>query len=165
MHGEHREFEGASLYKLWIIATVFDQIEQGNLDKDDVLAQDIQVLNRKFGIASESAEFTEGMVSMSVDEALTQMITISHNYAALLLSEKVKLSTVVAWLADHGFTESHIGTDGSAPTTTAYDIARFFEKLQAEELANKEHTDSMIELLKQQRLNNKLPVHLPFLGA
>ncbi len=155
---EHRSFEAASLYKLWVMATVIDRIEHGQLTLSQQLRQDVAVLNEKFNISSESAELTVGTVSFSVADALDRMITVSHNYAALLLSERVKLSAVRQWLADHAFTESVVG---EPPTTTPYDIALFFEKLYNGKLAGETQTKQMIDMLKRQTLNNKLPKDLP----
>jgi beta-lactamase class A len=156
--GEHRVFDAGSLYKLWIMATVFDQINKGLLTEDQILSQDIAVLNGKFNIADEAAEQTEGTITLSVKEALNKMITISDNYAALLLSEKVKLSVVRSYLADHGFTESVLG---EPPTTTPYETAVFFEKLYRGELADAVSTAKMLDLLKLQQINTKLPKYIP----
>jgi beta-lactamase class A len=158
---EHKKFETGSLYKLWTMAVVYEQIEKGNLTKDQKLSQDIATLNQKFGIAPEDAELTTGAISQTVELALNQMITISHNYSALLLTEKIKLSSVANFLKDNGFKESAVGTNNEAPTSTVYDIALFLEKLYRLELANEENTKEMIELLKKQQKNNKLPKYLP----
>lgn len=160
-YNDNKTFQSGSLYKLWTMATVFNQIESENLKEDEKLSQGIAVLNRKFSISPENAEQTSGTITLTVKEALNQMITISHNYAALLLTEKVKLSTVSKWLEEKKFTNSKVGTDGSAPETTALDMALFMERLYRGELANSDSTTKMIELLKAQQLNNKLPLYLP----
>jgi beta-lactamase class A len=158
---ENKVFEAGSLYKLWTMAAVYKQIEAGNLDPEDELSQGIAVLNRKFGIDPALAEQTKGTITLTVDSALNQMITISHNYAALLLTEKVGLSKVAAFLDEKGFKNSKVGTDGSAPVTTPLDIALYFEKLQRGELGSTDSTAKMIDLLKKQKLNNKIPKNLP----
>ncbi len=158
---EHTSFDAASLYKLWIMAVAYNQIESGRLKKEQTLSQDVKVLNEKFDIASEAAEMTEGKVTLTVSEALEKMITISDNYAALLLAEKVRLSTVKDYLKDKGFNESTVDTNGSTPKTTASDIALFFEKLYTGQLGNADSTESMLSLLRNQRLNNKIPKNLP----
>lgn len=158
---EHKVFETGSLYKIWILATAFDQIEKGGLAEDEILSQDISILNEKFDISSESAETTEGKITLSVKAAMEQMITISQNYSALVLTEKLKLSSVAAFLTENGFRESTVGTDGSQPTVTPADMALFFEKLYKGELADEESTEKMLGLLKRQRLNDKLPKYLP----
>lgn len=158
---ENKIFEAGSLYKLWTMAAVFKQLEQGELKEDQKLSQGIAVLNRKFAIDPELAEQTQGTITLTVNEALNQMITISHNYAALLLTEKIGLSKVAAFLGEEGFNNSKVGTDGSAPAAIPLDIALFFEKLYKGELGNADSTSKMLELLKSQKLNNKLPKNLP----
>lgn len=158
---EHKSFKTGSLYKLWIMAVVYDQIQKGVLTEDQILSADIRTLNQKFDIDPDLAELTDGSITLSVQSALNQMITISHNYAALLLTEKVKLSTIATFLSQNGFKQSSVGTDGSNPTSTASDIGLFFEKLYRGELANAKYTKEMIDLLKNQHLNNKLPKYLP----
>ncbi len=158
---EHEFFEAGSLYKLWVMATVFQKIQRGELKEDDILTEDIQVLNEKFNIDSNTAELTEGRITLSVAGALKQMVTISHNYAALLLAEKVGLSSVDKFLKDNNFSESRIGTNGESPFTSASDISLFFEKLYKGQLADEQYTKEMIDLLKNQQLNDKLPKYLP----
>lgn len=160
-YNENLAYEAGSLYKLWTMAAVFNLLESGELDEDQKLSQSIAVLNRKFGIDPANAEQTTGTITLTVKEALNQMITISHNYAALLLTEKIKLSTVSKWLEANKFANSKVGSDGSAPQTTALDIALFLEKLYRAELGSDENTNKMLELLKAQKLNNKLPLYLP----
>jgi len=155
---DHRIFEPGSLYKLWVMAEVFSQIQNGEIEEDEILSDNIAVLNSKFDIDPTVAELTDGTITLSVKDALEQMITISHNYAAYLLTDRVKLSNVAKFLDQHKFSESRVG---EPPETTAYDIALFFEELYKGELGNVETTQKMIDLLKRQTLNGKLPKYLP----
>lgn len=154
----HRVFEPGSLYKVWLMEVVFNQIQNGKLTEDETLSQDVQVLNREFDIDANNAELTDGTITLNVKDALEQMITISHNTAALLLTEKVQLSSIENFLVQNNLDESAIG---EPPRTTAFDMALFFEKLYAGQLANADNTKEMIDLLKRQTLNNKLPKYLP----
>lgn len=161
LRNEHRKFDSASLYKLWVMGSVFEQINAGKLGEAQKLEEDVSVLNEKFHIASESAELTEGTVEFSVSDALEKMITISDNYAALLLTAKIRLSTVASYLEAHGFRESRVSRGDENPVTTASDIALFYEKLYRNQLAETEYTEKMLALLRGQRLNEKLPKDLP----
>ncbi|MBI2442456.1 MAG: serine hydrolase [Candidatus Levybacteria bacterium] len=158
---EHTSFDAASLYKLWVMAVVYEQISTNRLREDQKLKEDVVTLNEKFDIASESAELTEGEIELTVEEALEKMITVSDNYAAFLLVAKVRLATIASFLKTNGFLESKVGTSGGSPVSTASDIALFFEKLYRGQLGTTEATEKMIALLKRQRLNGKLPKHLP----
>lgn len=143
---DHKAFETGSLYKLWIMVTAFKQIQEGKLTTEEVLSEDVNTL---------------GIVTMIVDDALNQMITISHNPAALLLTKKIKLSTVAIFLKENEFKESSLGISGGSPKSTSSDIALFYEKLYTGKFANKEYTDKMINILKNQKLKNGLPKYLP----
>lgn len=155
---EHKTYDSGSLYKLWVMGETMHQIEQGSIMGEDILSSSIPELNRIFEIDPANAELTTGGITMTVNQALNQMITISHNYAAMLLTQKVKLSSVREWLSQNGFTESSVGGD---PKTTASDMVAFFDKLQSGKLGNTESTEKMLTLLKNQKLNKKLPADLP----
>lgn len=160
-YNEHKIFESASLYKLFVMATVFQKIQNGNLSQNDIVSQKIPILNKKFRISSESAELKEGDITLPINSALTRMITVSDNYSALLLAEKVKLSQIASFLEQTGLTESRVGTKGESPATSVHDMTIFFQKLYNNELATKALSQEMLMLLKNQRLNGKLPKYLP----
>jgi len=147
-YNEHIKYESASLYKLWVMAETFEQIKSGKLKEDDILSG---------RIASQSAQPSAGAVALSVSNALNKMITVSDNYAALLLSSRIGLPKVASFLKTNGFKESNIGSGGNYPMTTAYDTAVFFEKLYSGKLINREYSDKMLKLLKAQKVNNKIP--------
>ena len=155
----HKAYKTGSLYKLWIMAAVFEQIQNGILTGDETLTGDIESINEMFNIDTKFRELTTGTLNFTVNSALLQMITISHNYASLLLSEKAGLPNIKLFLEKYGFKESRI--TAAAPTSTPSDIALFLEKLYKGELANEEHTNKMVKLLKAQKLNDKLPKYLP----
>ncbi len=153
-----RIFEVGSLYKLWVMATVFDQIEKGKLSMDDKLSGNIADLNNFFGISEEEAELTTGTINTTVAGALEQMITISHNYAAMLLLQKVSAPTVRTLLSDNGFTVSNIS---NPPRSSADEIAQFLEKMYLLKLVSPQASFDMLAILKRQTFNEGLPKYLP----
>lgn len=161
LFNEQKVYDAGSLYKLWIMAETYRQIKTDKLNEEDMLKQKIEALNEKFKISSESAEKKDGEIELSVNDATTRMITISDNYAALLLAEKIRLSNVITYLKVHDLVDSNLGADGKPPSATANDIANFFEKLYKGELADQEYTEKMLVLLKSQRINHKIPKYLP----
>jgi beta-lactamase class A len=158
---EHKVFGSASLYKLWVMGTAYEEIQQGKLDPNEVLSDSVEDLNAEFNIATDEAELTEGTETFTVNDALTQMITISHNYAAMLLTRRLGAAQIVEYMKREGFNESTLGSFNGQPSTTAHDAELFFEKLYHGELANKKYTDEMMTLLKNQQLNGKIPENLP----
>lgn len=158
---EHQSFEAGSLYKLWVMAEVYSEIQKNSLHLNDTLNKGIPDLNTEFGISPDEADSTEGTLTLTVQEALNQMITVSNNDAALLLTDKITLPIVADFLNKNGFSESKLGLNGDSPTTTASDIALFFEKLYQNQLVDNASSTQMLDLLKNQQLNNKIPKYLP----
>lgn len=153
-----RVYESASLYKLFVMGKTYEAIQAGDLTHETVLSDTVQRLNERFDIASDEAELNEGSFKMTTDTALEQMITISHNYAALLLSSTLKSSVIKEFIARNGF----VHTDFEAPPkTTAEDIALFYEKLYKKQLVTPSASEDMISLLKRQELNDRIPKYLP----
>lgn len=154
---ENEKYAAASLYKLWTIATVFQQIKDGTLTMNKTISADIATLNKAFALG-EDAEASEGAITRTVEEAVEQMITISHNYSAILLTYTVKNANVRQFLLNHQLTDSKTG---SPPITTASDIAEYYESLYKGALISKEASDEMLEILKRQKLNDRIPKYLP----
>ncbi|MDO8269886.1 MAG: serine hydrolase [Candidatus Levybacteria bacterium] len=154
---EKERYAAASLYKLWTMATVFQQIKDGKLTMDKTLSADIATLNKAFALG-EDAEASEGAITRTVEEAVEQMITISHNYSAILLTYVVKNANVRQFLLNYQLTDSKTG---SPPTTTASDISEYYEKLYSGEIISKELSAEMLEILKRQKLNDRIPKYLP----
>lgn len=148
----------ASLYKLWTMAVVYDYLNKEQLKKKQILVRDVSELNKAFYIASEEAELTEGTIEFTVEEALDKMITLSDNYAALLLTKEVGLSSLQRFLKQESMTSSKTG---SPPITTANDIARFLEKLYKKELITSQYSEEMLDLLLKQTINDRIPKYLP----
>lgn len=155
---EKRGFEPASLYKLWVLGTAYKLIKEEKLSEDKVLTRDVKELNEIFKIDEEETGETEETVTMRVDDAIYQMITISHNYAALLLVSEIRNSQISSFMREQGFKNSRLG---EPPKTSAEDIALFFEKLYQGTMVDSEYSKKMLDLLIQQKLNDRIPKYLP----
>lgn len=158
---EHYVFEPASLYKLWVMTVVYDQLEKGILRKDQILTKEVKELNRKFAIPEDLAEKTEGIISMSVADALQKMITISDNYSALVLIDAVGSANLKEFLITEKMAKTKLGNGTVPPETTAWDVALLLEKLYHKKIGNEQTNDEMMKLLKGQILNDLLPKYLP----
>jgi len=154
---EDRQFASASLYKLWVMGAVYQEIDEGTLTKQTVMSDEIAKINERFNIATESAEKKGGEIAMTVEKALFDMITISDNYSALLLSQTVRLSNVKAFMEEYGYSNSHL----DPPTTTARDIAAFYGQLYNREIINEDMSTEMMALLAEQTWNDRIPKFLP----
>lgn len=139
---DDQKFDPGSLYKLKLMVLVFEKIKDGSLKEDDTLSEDIKGLNKYFNLSDDVAELTEGKINFTVKSALEQMMTISHNYAALALTKKIKAKDL-------------------AEPATPKEIGEFFEKLYKGEIIDNEYSQKMMELLKKQTINDRIPKHLP----
>ncbi len=139
---EEEKFEPGSLYKLKVMVLVFEKIKNGSLKEDKPLIADIKQLNEYFDISEDAAEFSSGKIEFTIKSALEQMITISHNYAALSLTKE-------------------IDGKGLAKPTSPKEVGEFFGKLYRGEIIDKEYSQKMIDLLKRQKINDRIPKLLP----
>lgn len=142
LKNETSTFKSGSLYKLKVLALTFQAIKDKKLSEDDDLSADVKDLNNYFGIAPEDAELTEGTIDFSVKSALEQMITISHNYAALILTKTLNANNL-------------------AGDITPLEIGQFFEKLYKGEIIDPENSAKMLDLLSRQQINDRIPKNLP----
>lgn len=130
-YNQHKKFEAASLYKLWVMVEGYDQIKHGKINKDQISGE------------------------------INQMIVFSDNDSGIRLWNELGFDNIQSFLKNSGFKESDLDVAGDYPITTAYDIELFFEKLYKEKLADKKDTEEMLSLLKNQQVNNKIPKYLP----
>lgn len=157
-YNESKRFKSASIYKLWVMATVFQFIQDGKITPTKVLSQDIASLNKVFGIASESAELKEGGITRTVMDAVEDMIEYSSNYAAYLLTYTIKVAPITNMLRTLELNDSKMSGE---PYTTVTDIVHFYEKLYKGQIVSQSASKEMLEILKKQQLNDRIPKYLP----
>ncbi|HBB76240.1 MAG: hypothetical protein A2186_01470 [Candidatus Levybacteria bacterium RIFOXYA1_FULL_41_10] len=166
---ENETFDSASLYKLWVMAVAFQKIKDGSLNENEVLSLPVSYLNdalstttptptlegeiKPTGAPGESEE-----ISMRTDIAIEKMITVSDNYAALLVASRSGTASIVNFIKGYGLKNSNFR---QPPQTTAGDVALFFEKLYKKEVVDSEFSERMIDILKRQSLNDRIPKYLP----
>lgn len=151
------QFEAGSLYKLWVMGAVFKKIQSGQLSEDKEIVGDIAKLNATFGIPTDDAELTEGSLDLTIKSALEQMITISHNYAAFMLTLEVGDQALEDFLKEYDLVDSSIGP----PKTSASDIGKFYEKLYSGRLVDSDSSMKMLDILSKQQINDRIPKLLP----
>ncbi len=154
---ENREFDSASLYKLWVMAATYKEIENGNLSLDQNIGFDASTINERLNIASESAEITGGFVGNTVEGAISRMITVSDNYSAHILYLTIGWNKVEEFLSEYNLNDS--STD--SVTTTTNDILKYYELLYKGEIVSESASNEMLEILKRQELNDRIPKYLP----
>lgn len=157
---EKEVFEPASLYKVWVMGTVFEKVKNGEFNWNDPIIADVPLLNKRFGFTTDEAELKTGVLNFTVKSAVEQMITISHNYAAYALIEKTGRDNIETFLSRNGLGSSSIGNDTDLKTT-AEDLGKLFEKIYKGEVIDPEYSQKMIEVMLKQKRNDRIPKFLP----
>lgn len=155
-----RHFDAGSLYKLWVALAVLESIEKGEISPDETLVGRVLEINKILGVSGEDAELQGGEVEFTVKSALAQMIEISHNYAAVLLTQKVTSQKVQQSLNNLGLKNTLIETEGR-PKTTARDLSTFLGKVYEKKDVSASASAQLVDLLASQKLNDKIPKYLP----
>ena len=156
-------FGAASVYKLAVMYAAYDTIDAGKLKKSDVLSSTKTSLDQEIAgmqnQVSPQPDQTE-TVSYTVERALNLMITISDNYSALLLAERLGWANMDKLMEQRGFAEINLVGENS-PNITARSTAALLEKIYKKEAVAKIYSEEMINLLLAQKINNRIPKYLP----
>lgn len=157
----HRQFASGSLYKLWLMGTVLEQIDQGKLSPETTLSANTSDLEQYFGLVEPFSDESQGEITLTVDEALLQTITISANYPALLLTKQVGLEALSLFLQGNNLSESTLAENDVLPQTSAADTASLLEIIYFKKAVSPAASEKMLDLLRWQKLNDKIPKYLP----
>lgn len=129
-------FTSASLYKLFVAQAVYKQIDIGKIS----LSSPVRGTGR------------------NVSDCLRIMINVSDNGCGQALGALIGWGKADADLKHLGFKNT---TLASPQRTTAADVALLLERLYSGTLLSPSSTDQFIAHMKDQRVNNRLPVGLP----
>lgn len=157
-YNQDDKLQTASLYKLWVMGATYEEIEKGALSPEKQIGFDAQTINERLDIASESAEFTEGFIGNTVEGALERMITISDNYSAHILYLTIGWNKVGNFIKKYQLSKS---STEQPITTTANDLLKYFELLYKGKMVTKKASNEMLEILKRQTWNDRIPKYLP----
>lgn len=132
-----RQIESASLYKLFVAQRIYQRIDVGQLN---------------YGQAAG------GGTGRNIDGCLTIMINISDNGCGRALGSILGWGSQDQALKLEGYTNTSLQTPQQ---TSAADVATLFTRLYDGTLVSPGSSAKFMALLKDQRVNNRLPVGLP----
>lgn len=155
-----RVYEAASLYKLFLIAAVFDSINRGNLTLDTKISAKLSHLEAVLGSVDFGYQDLSGdeVATYTVEECLDRISRISDNYAAIMLAEKVGWGAIQDAANELGATSTTIK---NPITTSAEDIGLMLEKTYNGQMVSFEASEQTIDLLAKAQINNRIPAKLP----
>lgn len=168
--------EAASLYKLAIMVELYEEREEGWLTFDEMITLE----PRHF--LEDNGEIYAIGETYDIASLLNQMITSSSNVAAAALLSRVGNLNINRTMANLGLTNTEIrwmpgaGLNAYPWTaaelagspddlvynvTSAADMGRLFELLLDGDVVSPRASAEMLDLLKGQQVNDRLPVRLP----
>ncbi len=157
------QYETASTIKIFILAALFDEIEQGNKSLQDMLEYKESHSVDGSGIMG-SLEI--GTV-LSVKNLATLMIIVSDNIATNILIDYLGIDRINASIQRLGCTNTalynslHFDQYRKLGVTTPREYAGIFEKMENGTLISKEASRQMLEICKQQHYNSMLTKNMP----
>jgi len=175
------EFHAASTMKLPVMIELFRQVQIGTLTLD----QQLPVVNQfhsivdgspyalKVGDDSDADVYKRVGQQMSLRDLCEAMITVSSNFAANLLIEKLGAAAIQRTTDALGAPGMHVlrGVEddkafqkGLNNTTTARALLTLLEQTangRAAGIIDKPSSGAMVAILKRQRFNDRIPSGLP----
>jgi beta-lactamase class A len=149
-----RAFPAASLFKLPVMYEVYRQRDAGLL----TLAERLVLTGRHAQLDLGTLDLPIGS-AVTVEAALRRMIVISDNATANMLADRVGWPSLNGTMRDLGLHETRL--TGDALTTSPRDMLLLLELLARGEGPSAASSAEMIELLLDQRVNDRLPARLP----
>lgn len=156
-------FPSASLVKIPIMVALFQAEEEGLISLEDTLA-----LKKKFKTSgSGSLKFKRVGTRYTLRTLITKMITLSDNTATNMLTDLMGLSYYNSFFSQLGLKNTNFSRKimdlnkrdhGIENYTTPKDMGLILEMIYNKKLKNSEE---MLEILKDQKINDRLPVSIP----
>ena len=156
-------FETASTIKVYILAALFDAIEQGKASLKDMLTCEERFWIDGSGILGS----LEVGTTLSVKNVATLMIIVSDNIATNMLIDYLGIDSINACIQKLGCkdTKLHNVLDFAKyhqlGTTTPRDYASMFVRIANRTLVRPEASQQMWEILSQQHYNSMIVKSLP----
>lgn len=159
---ELQPFPAASLYKLVLVAAALDRVEKGQMHLGDEITSTKSHLTEVLGSEDFGYEDSPEAIKYTLEESLARIGAISDNFAAIMLTEKLRVNAVrdplTVMAEDLGMRNTKFG---DIPITTAEDIAFFFKKLYRGGIVSAQSSEQIRSLLNSSKINNRIPAKLP----
>ncbi len=156
----------ASVIKLLVLCEAYRQFEQGILSKGELIP-----VRREDRVPScGAAAYLHDGISLTLKDLCVLMIILSDNTATNLLIRKLGMDNINRGARELGFQKTRLNrllfdAGASAAGIENYfapsEIGRFYELLWRGELVSADASREMLEILKNQEINHKIPSMLP----
>ena len=162
---EDLPLEAASVIKIPIMVAAFSEIEAGHLDPEDT----VEILPEMKKPSCGALTYMHDGLRVTVMDLITLMIIVSDNTATNLMIDRLGIDTVNAVMEKLGIPgialrrklwQPQLRAQGIENTVTARGIGLILERLYRGALLGPRPDEKMLSILKDQRLNGKLPFFL-----
>jgi beta-lactamase class A len=149
----------ASLYKMWVLAELYHQASEGDLDLDGYAT--VTYDDAYFDTTVNDLRLPAGS-SITFRQAAYQMITVSDNTAAALLVRNLGPDNINAFMQQNGLLHSVLDWSGNGDNmTTPLDMLREMELIATSKMVDAASSADMLDIMLDQQINDRLPVDLP----
>ncbi len=162
---ENIPLQAASIIKIPVLIEAFSRLQEGTVDKSDVV-----IIKKEDKLPSCGAlTYMHDGLQVTFEDLYILMIILSDNTAANLLMKRLGMDKINATLQQLGLRQTKINrllfdsrqsALGIQNYISAYEIGWLLEKMYFGELLSPEASLEMLHILKNQRLNGKIPFYL-----
>lgn len=164
-YNEEKPMLAASVIKLTVLVECFNQIKKDAISKDDIF-----ITKEKDKVPSCGAlNYMRENLKITLEDLYVLMIILSDNYATNILIDKLGIDNINKTIKEIGLKNTVLNRKmfdadkaalGLENYISAGDIAYLLEKMYNKELIDEKSSEEMINILKNQRLNSKVPFFL-----
>ena len=155
----------ASVIKLGVLLEAFRRFEENTLDPDELT----EVRSADKVPSCGAITYMHDGLRVSWRDLATLMVILSDNTATNMLIDRLGIPRIDRTLDEYGLAgmrlrrrmfDAEAAARGLENTITASSVARFFRLLYGERLVSPSASREMLAILKNQRLNGKIPFYL-----
>ena len=150
---ENEEYNAASCIKIFVLIELFNQIYKGIKLRNDKLKYEEKDYTNGSGIL----QFLSHDIELPILDVATLMMIISDNVATNMLIDYVGIENINKTIKELGckhtelYSKFKMGVSKPFSVITAKDYATVWKKINNRELYNKEISNEIIEILKNQK--------------
>ena len=161
-YNEDKKMLAASVIKLTILVECFNQIKKGIINKDEVF-----ITKEEHKVPSCGAlNYMKENLKVTLEDLYVLMIILSDNYATNMLIDKLGIDNINKTIKGIGLKNTVLNRKmfddekaalGLENYISVNDISYLLEKMYNKELIDEKSSEEMLSILKNQRLNGKIP--------
>lgn len=162
---EEESFMAASVIKLYIMAEAVRQCKEGILRKDDL----VRIDHAKCVPSCGALTYMHDGLEVTIQDLYTLMIILSDNSATNFLIDILGMESVNECIQALGYRHTSLNrkmydieksSQGIQNYVCPLEVGMFLEKLYMGEVFDAEASAHMLSVMKDQRLNGKIPFYL-----